>query len=106
VVLATQSLADLADSPLRPLVLESCPTRIYLPNPEALREDGRALYRRFGLSEREAEIVGSAVPKRDYYYRSPLGSRLFELGLSAEELSILAPSTPGGTHATLLARVG
>jgi len=32
VVFATQSLADIADSPIAPALIESCPTRIYLPN--------------------------------------------------------------------------
>src|SRR6266851_9666514 len=33
VVLATQSLAEIANSPHRDVILESCPTKLYLPNP-------------------------------------------------------------------------
>ena len=35
VVLATQSLTEIANSPHRDVILESCPTKLYLPNPEA-----------------------------------------------------------------------
>ena len=35
VVLATQSLSEIANSPHRDVILESCPTKLYLPNPEA-----------------------------------------------------------------------
>ena len=44
VVLATQSLTEVANSPVRDVILESCPTKILLPNPEALNPaTGRAL---------------------------------------------------------------
>ena len=108
VVLATQSLSHFDELPSRTVLLESCPTRLFLPNPEAITPDGLALYRRFGLSPEEAQIIATARPKRDYYYRSPAGARLFELGLSEPELEILTHLAPGGTdeEATPLALVG
>ncbi|NNF87574.1 MAG: hypothetical protein HKM97_03535, partial [Acidimicrobiia bacterium] len=71
VVFATQSLADIHRSEHRWVIYESCPTKIFLPNPEATTEHGAALYREIGLNPREIEIVAGAVPKRDYYYSSP-----------------------------------
>ena len=35
VVLATQSLSEIANSPHRDVILASCPTTLFLPNPEA-----------------------------------------------------------------------
>ena len=35
VVFATQSLADIARSSIAPALIESCPTRVFLPNPDA-----------------------------------------------------------------------
>ncbi len=81
VVFATQSLADVDQSPIAATIKEACFTKIYLPNPTALNEDSARFYKRFGLNERQIEILGLATPKRDYYYTSPLGNRLFELGL-------------------------
>ena len=44
VVLATQSLSEIANSPYRDVILESCPTKLYLPNAEAEEPaDPRAL---------------------------------------------------------------
>lgn len=43
VVFATQSLADIAKSPLLDTVLTNCPTRIFLPNGTALEENQKKL---------------------------------------------------------------
>ena len=40
VVFATQSLADIERSSIAPAMIESCPTRIFLPNDRALRAAG------------------------------------------------------------------
>ncbi|HVN89619.1 MAG TPA: hypothetical protein VMT61_07390 [Candidatus Binataceae bacterium] len=89
VVLATQSLAELANSPHRDVILESCPTKLYLPNPEATNAVSRDLYRRLGLSDRQTEIVAAATPKRHYYYVSPLGRRLFQFALGPAALAFI-----------------
>jgi type IV secretion system protein VirB4 len=90
VVLGTQSLSQLDELPTRSLIVESCPTRILLPNPEALTDDVAELYRGIGLNDTEIRTVATAIPKRHYYFKSPRGSRLFELGLGPVELSFLA----------------
>jgi type IV secretion/conjugal transfer VirB4 family ATPase len=94
VVLATQSLSQLVDSPHRTVVLESCPTRILLPNPEAAAPAQAVLYRDLGLNEAEIALLARARRKRDYYFKSPRGSRLFELGLGPVALAFLG--TPEG----------
>jgi type IV secretion/conjugal transfer VirB4 family ATPase len=87
VLFATQSLADIDQSPISQTIKEACYTKIYLPNPSALNEDATAFYRKFGLNERQIHILASATPKRDYYYTSPLGNRLFELALDEVQLA-------------------
>ncbi|MDP9121974.1 MAG: DUF87 domain-containing protein, partial [Acidobacteriota bacterium] len=94
VVLATQSLSQLWESPNRHVLLESCPTRILLPNPEAASPGPAALYRELGLNDTELQILARARRKRDYYFKSPRGSRLFELGLGPIALAFLG--TPEG----------
>src|SRR3546814_592799 len=66
VVFATQSLADIADSTIAPAIIESCPQRILLPNDRAIEPQSQAAYVRFGLNERQIELVRRAVPKRQY----------------------------------------
>jgi len=89
VILATQSLAELANSPHRDVILESSPTKLYLPNPEAKNAASRELYRRFGLTDRQTDIVAEATPKRHYYYVSPLGRRLFQFALGPAALAFI-----------------
>jgi type IV secretion system protein VirB4 len=96
VVLATQSPSQFAQLPFRHTLLDSCPTKIYLPNPEAATSGQVALYQELGLNAREIESIARAVPKRHYYFKSPRGSRLFELGLGPVALAFLA-AQPGAT---------
>ena len=82
VIFATQSLADIKDSTIAPAIIESCASRIFLPNPQATEPQIRTIYEGFGLNSRQIEIVATAQPKRDYYYQSRLGNRLFDLDLA------------------------
>ena len=93
VVFATQSLADIDGSAIAPAIIESCPTRILLPNDRAIEPQIMAIYRRFGLSDRQIEILARAIPKRDYYCQSRRGNRLFELGLGEIALAFTAASS-------------
>ncbi|SOC36674.1 type IV secretion system protein VirB4 [Rhizobium subbaraonis] len=93
VVFATQSLAQLEKSTIAPAIIESCPTRLLLPNDRAVEPQITAIYRRFGLNDRQIEILARAIPKRDYYCQSRRGNRLFELGLSEVGLALCAASS-------------
>jgi type IV secretion system protein TrbE len=94
VVFATQSLADIERSVIAPALIESCPTRIFLPNDRALEPQAKSVYERFGLNSRQVEILGLATPKRDYYAQSARGNRLFELGLGPVALALCGASSP------------
>ena len=93
VVFATQSLSDIDGSPIKPAIVESCPTRIFLANERAIEPQITAIYRRFGLNDRQIEIIARATPKRDYYCQSRRGNRLFELGLGPIALAFCAASS-------------
>lgn len=94
VIFATQSLADIKDSTIAPAIVESCASRIFLPNPQATEPQIRVIYEGFGLNTRQIEIVATAQPKRDYYYQSRLGNRVFDLGLGSVALAFAGASTP------------
>ncbi|SAL09595.1 conjugal transfer ATPase TrbE [Caballeronia sordidicola] len=94
VIFATQSLADIKDSSIAPAIIESCASRIFLPNPQATEPQIRTIYEGFGLNSRQIEIVATAEPKRDYYYQSRLGNRLFDLDLGPATLAFAGASTP------------
>jgi type IV secretion system protein TrbE len=93
VVLATQSISDVINSPIRDVVLESCPTKILLPNAEAGNVNSREFYKQLGLNSREISIIQTAIPKRQYYVTSPLGRRLVGLGLGGVALSFVGVSS-------------
>lgn len=91
---ATQGLTDIINSTIAAALIESCPTRIFLPNDRALNEDSKAVYKRFGLNDTQIRIIATATPKRQYYYQSSMGNRLFELGLGPFALAYCAVSDP------------
>lgn len=93
VIFATQSLADAMQSSIAMALKESCPSKIFLPNPSAQDESSAEFYRSIGLNERQIDIVARAVPKREYYLSSPMGNRLFDLALGPVALGLCASSS-------------
>ena len=94
VLFATQSLDDITGSSIAPAIIESCPQRILLPNDRAIEPQNRTAYERFGLNDRQIQLIGRATPKRHYYLQSARGNRLFELGLGPVALALCGASDP------------
>lgn len=92
VIFATQELQDVANSPIASTIFSSCQTKILLPNPSAQLEENAKLYKSIGLSDREIELLTVATPKRDYFFTSPAGKRLFQLELGPVALAFVAVS--------------
>lgn len=95
VVFATQSLQDVASSTIAPAIMESCHTKIFLPNSSALSEQVQKTYFSFDLNEKETEILSKAVPKKQYYYKSVLGCRLYELAVSEMPITLAYCASSG-----------
>jgi type IV secretory pathway VirB4 component len=91
-IMATQSLSDAANSGILDVLMESAPTKIFLPNVHARDDETADLYRRMGLNSRQIEIIATAIPKLQYYYVSEYGQRLFELALGELTLAVVAAS--------------
>jgi type IV secretion system protein VirB4 len=94
VVFASQELADVEASPIASTIIEACLTRIYLPNDRAREPRSRAFYERLGLNSRQIALIANATPKRDYYFVSRDGCRVFELGLGPAALAFVGASRP------------
>lgn len=93
VILATQSLVDVLKSDIRDAVLESCPTKILLANPDARNAAVSEIYRDYlQLNERQITLISKMLRKREYYVISPAGRRLFSLGLGPVALAFVGAS--------------
>ncbi|MFJ3459438.1 conjugal transfer protein TrbE [Scandinavium goeteborgense] len=90
VIMATQSLSDAVNSGMLDVMIESCPTQIFLPNPKA--EQFADIYRQFGLNVRQIEIIKVSRQKRQYYVSSHEGNRLIDLSLNARSLAFVGVS--------------
>lgn len=93
VVMATQSLNDLTRSGLLDIINESCPTKIFLPNPNAFTNaESRTLYHTMGLTDRQLEIIAYSTKKRDYYFVQGFHRRLYQLALGRLALAFVGVS--------------
>ncbi|MDR1362647.1 MAG: ATP-binding protein [Spirochaetaceae bacterium] len=90
VVFATQDVMDAVKSPLFSTIAQQCLTKIYLADPQAADASMYEAYSKFGLDDTEIHRIASAEMKKDYYYTSPLGARLFQLGLGPVTLALIA----------------
>jgi type IV secretion system protein VirB4 len=75
-ILSTQSLDELRRSEVLDVIIESCPTKIFLANPDMDRD----LYRRqFHLNENEVDLISSLVPKQQFLIKTPELAKLANL---------------------------
>ncbi len=79
-ILATQSMMELANSGLLELVNESCPTRIFLANPGI---DRKLYAETFQLNNTELELLESLVPKRNLLFKQPRYAKKLRLEVDA-----------------------
>ena len=79
-ILATQSLKEFEESGLLPIVSESCPTKIFLANPEMNRE----LYREaFHLNDTELDLIAGLVPPGQMLIRKSQSSKKVQLNVDS-----------------------
>jgi len=93
VVLATQNLDDIVDSPIATTMISACVNKILLPTPQA-SGPFRRFYRE-SLERNDAEIraIAGATQRKEYYFTSLDGSAMIDLDLSRAELAVYARSS-------------
>ena len=94
VIFATQELNDILNSSLFTTILDACKTKIFLPNENAEADNYLPIYEKFGLNNKEIQIIAKATPQKDYYYKSTKGSRLFQLALGKNTLKLVGANDP------------
>ena len=79
-ILATQSIKELEESGMLAIVAESCPTKIFLANPEMNRE----VYREaFHLNDTELDLIGGLVPPGQMLIRKAQTSKKVQLNVDS-----------------------
>ena len=88
-VLATQFAGDALGTGLSDALVQSCKTRIFLPDPDAKNSKITEKYKELGLSEAQIDILTTLKPARDYYVVKPEGRRIVDFCIGARALRIL-----------------
>jgi type IV secretion/conjugal transfer VirB4 family ATPase len=79
-ILATQSIKELQESGMLQIVSESCPTKIFLANPEMDRD----VYREaFHLNDTELELIAGLVPPGQMLIRKAQSSKKVQLNVDS-----------------------
>ncbi|SEG38697.1 type IV secretion system protein VirB4 [Bryocella elongata] len=79
-ILATQSIKELEDSGMLAVVAESCPTKIFLANPEMNRQ----VYREaFHLNDTELDIIADLIPPGEMLIRKAHSSKKVRLNVDS-----------------------
>lgn len=84
----TQSLTEIVDSPLCSLLVQCCPGRIFLADPDANSEVAHQRYRKLDLKDHETTCIASLKPKSEGYYRSSQGGAKFNFHLPRKSQAI------------------
>jgi type IV secretion system protein VirB4 len=92
--LLSQSLDDVSRSKYRSVILQGCPSKIFLHDPDAQTPNMAEIYHSFGLTDRQIEIIAQElIAKRTYLLISPKGTRSFDLALDPATLSFVGASS-------------
>jgi type IV secretion system protein VirB4 len=79
-ILATQSIKELEESGMLAIVAESCPTKIFLANPDMNRD----VYREaFHLNDTELELIAGLVPPGQMLIRKAQSSKKVQLNVDS-----------------------
>ncbi|HBM17418.1 MAG TPA: hypothetical protein DD381_13910 [Lentisphaeria bacterium] len=92
VIFTSQALSDVSSSSISAVLAESCVTKIYLANSEAL-SSSKSTYQYFGLNERQIQLISQMRYKRDYYVTNAYGNRVIDLGLGPLALAFIGISS-------------
>lgn len=87
-VMATQSLQEIAKSPIFATIIDNIPNRIFLPNAQAMTHAD--MYRDlFQLNDEQINRIRNATPKRNYYIVTPKLSRMVDVSLPPEIMAVV-----------------
>ena len=87
-LMATQSLQEIARSPIFATIIDNIPNRIFLPNAQALTH-GEMYRDLFQLNDEQINRIRNAMPKRNYYIVTPKLSRMVDVSFPKEIMAVV-----------------
>jgi type IV secretion system protein VirB4 len=71
VVFATQSVLDLANSSISHIILNSCPTQIFVQDSAVATAKGVGILNTLGLTEDDAQVIAGMAQAGEYFVHRP-----------------------------------
>ena len=88
VLFALQEIQTVAESSIFNTINTNCATKIFLPFTMAVTDEIIDVYTKFGLNRTQINILHNAQVKKDYYYVSSQGVRMYDLKLEHCDLAM------------------
>ncbi|MFN8771019.1 MAG: hypothetical protein ACK5Z5_06575 [Neisseriaceae bacterium] len=79
IVMMSNSIDQIDNSPIRDTLMQQCNTIIYSPNKQLVKDHVRNIYYHFGLNSAQLDLLSNATPNIHYYLVNPEGAKLFNL---------------------------
>jgi type IV secretory pathway VirB4 component len=76
---ATQSTVEIANSPIRQLLIDNMGAMVFLPNHRATNPDAMDALFKLGVKQNEIACIARAVPRQQLLYKSAQGSRIVSI---------------------------
>jgi type IV secretory pathway VirB4 component len=76
---ATQSTVEIANSPIRQLLIDNMGAMVFLPNHRATNPDAMDALFKLGVTQNEIACIARAVPRQQLLYKSAQGSRIVSI---------------------------
>lgn len=94
VVFATQSVLDLSRSDISHIILNSCPTQIYVQDTAVTTTEGLQVLGELKLSQHDAEVIAGMAQAGEYFVHRPgVGKAVVTLDLSSPIASAMVLQT-------------
>ena len=79
IVMMSNSVDQIVNSPIRDTLMQQCNTVIFSPNKQLVKDYIRDIYTKFGLSPAQLDLLAGTTPNVHYYFTNPEHSKLFNL---------------------------
>lgn len=65
----SQNIRDFARSDVEPIFMSNCPSRLFIPDPDALEAGSADILENYGLRSSEIRCIAESIPKKQYAYQ-------------------------------------
>lgn len=87
ILMVTLNVQSIAESSIRNTLLTQCASIIFTPNADLGKIEVYESYKKFGIKDKQIQLIKQAKPQKEYYLINNDGDRLFNLDINYFEIA-------------------